>query len=79
MAKKPNSGKDGGLHDMPSGLYHTADSYAGGRRGTFVDRFGPPGDPTQRTSPSGEKSGMDLGKAPPILKIQQQKKQGKVN
>lgn len=69
------AGTDGGLHEMPSGLYHTADSLAGGRRGTFVDRFGPPGDPTKKTHPAGSKSGSDLGTTPRILQIQQQKKQ----
>lgn len=69
----PGVGTDGGLHEMPSGLYHTADSLADGPRGLFVDRFGPPGDPTKKTFPSGRKSGADLGKAPPILRIQQAK------
>lgn len=69
MAKKSSKGKDGGLHEMPSGLYHTADSYAGGKRGTFVDRFGPPGDPTQKAHPASSASGMDLGKAPNLLKM----------
>jgi hypothetical protein len=34
-----------GLHRMPSGLIHTADSLAGGVHGTFVDYYGPPGSP----------------------------------
>lgn len=43
--------KDGGgdgLHKMPSGLIHTADSLTGGPRGTFISNFGPPGDPTSK-------------------------------
>jgi hypothetical protein len=39
-----------GLHEMPSGLIHTADSLAGGPQGTFVDRFGPPGSPAMRAA-----------------------------
>lgn len=39
-----------GLHRLPSGLIHTADSLAGGVHGTFVDYFGPPGSPVDRVS-----------------------------
>lgn len=65
MAKKSSS--KSGLHEMTSGLMHTADSYAGGKRGTFVDRFGPPGDPTVKSSPNRGDSGMGLGTAPKLL------------
>lgn len=43
--------KDGGgdgLHKMPSGFVHTADSLAGGPRGTFISHYGAPGDPTKK-------------------------------
>jgi hypothetical protein len=39
-----------GLHRMPSGLLHCADSLSGGVHGTFVDYFGPPGSPLERVS-----------------------------
>lgn len=75
MSKGIGKGKDGGLHGMPSGLYHTADSLAGGVHGTFVDRFGPPGDPRTKTSISGSDGGSGLGKAPALLKTMQSTRQ----
>jgi hypothetical protein len=36
-----------GLHELDSGLIHTMDSNAGGPEGTFIDRFGPPGNAAQ--------------------------------
>ena len=76
---KPASKHGEGLHELPSGLYHTADSLAGGRRGMFVDRFGPPGDPTIKPAIAGDGGGMELGTTPRILQIQQQKKQRNID
>ena len=46
---------DRGLHQLPSGLIHTADSLADAPHGMFVDRFGPPGDPTAAPAVSKER------------------------
>jgi hypothetical protein len=51
---------------MASGLTHTADSLAGGKRGTFIDRFGPPGDPAVKARTSGDHA--IVGDAPSLLK-----------
>lgn len=51
---------------MESGLIHTSDSLAGGVRGTFVDRFGSPGDPTHKTSHATDR-GL-TGKQPDLLR-----------
>lgn len=72
---RPESGKTDGIHIMPSGLYHTADSLANGPRGMFVDRFGPPGDCTKKAGriTNGDASG--LGRAPDLLKTMQSYRQ----
>lgn len=76
MAKKSvGKGTDGGLHEMPSGMYHTADSLANGPHGKFVDRFGPPGDPTSKTKPGKGGDAMGIGKAPALLKSMQSSRQ----
>jgi hypothetical protein len=49
---------------MESGLIHTADSLAGGREGTFVMRFGAPGDPLEKSP--GVNSDL-FGKTPNLL------------
>lgn len=68
--------KDGkvgdGLHKMASGFTHTADSLAGGPRGTFNSHFGAPGDPTRKASPS-----ADAGIAGKISVPSQYPKKGK--
>lgn len=73
--KGPQKGTDGGLHEMPSGLIHTADSLAHGPGGMFVDRFGPPGDPTKksRLEMNGDASG--LGRSPRLLTTFQSNRQ----
>ncbi len=68
-------GEDGGLHEMPSGIYHTADSLADGPHGLFVDRFGPPGDPTKKTALARNGDATGLGRAPELLKTMQSYKQ----
>lgn len=35
---------------MESGLIHCGDSLSGGRDGTFIQRFGHPGDPLERSA-----------------------------
>jgi|GEM_PF-4227661 len=65
--KGPQKGTDGGLHEMPSGLIHTADSLAYGPGGMFVDRFGPPGDPTKKTAPGDTGDATGIGRAPTLL------------
>jgi hypothetical protein len=73
MAKKEGSG---GIHHMDSGLIHTADSLAGGREGTFVDRFGPPGDPTRKSSSAHDRG--TIGRQPDLLRgIAGQKQKGR--
>lgn len=62
MASKGRGSGNDGLHEMASGLIHTGDSLAGGVRGTFVDRFGSPGEPTRKAKVSGDKG--SLGRAP---------------
>jgi hypothetical protein len=42
-------GGGGSVYKMPSGLVHCADSLGGGREGTFVQRFGAPGDPLEKS------------------------------
>ena len=73
--RSPGSGSDKGMHEMPSGLMHCADSLADGPHGMFVDRFGPPGDPTivDRAVNNGDASG--LGRAPRLLTTMQSYKQ----
>ena len=73
--KGPQKGIDGGLHEMPSGLMHTADSLAHGPGGMFVDRFGPPGDPTKKTAPTDTGDASGLGKAPTLLTSMQSYRQ----
>lgn len=72
---KIGKGTDGGLHDMPSGLYHTADSLADGPHGLFVDRFGPPGDPTLKSACPNDGDAMGIGRAPALLKTMQSTRQ----
>ena len=69
-----------GLHGMPSGLYHTADSLANGPRGTFVSRFGPPGDPERKQGNIHETQAdrgdaMGIGRAPKLLTTMQASRQ----
>lgn len=73
MAVKKTSGS--GLHEMPSGIIHTADSLANGPRGTFVDRFGPPGDPQSKSSVAKNGDAMGIGKAPRLLTSMQSSRQ----
>ena len=73
--KGPQKGVDGGLHEMPSGLMHTADSLAHGPGGMFVDWFGPPGDPTKKTRPTDTGDASGLGRAPKLLTTMQSYKQ----
>ncbi len=75
-----DSGIRDGLHGMPSGLYHTADSLANGPRGTFVSRFGPPGDPTKKQGNIHETTGdrgdaIGIGRAPKLLNTMQSSRQ----
>jgi hypothetical protein len=69
MARKGESRLDdpiGGarqVQHMPSGLVHCADSLAGGREGTFIQRFGAPGDPLEKSA--GVSSDL-YGRAPDI-------------
>jgi hypothetical protein len=63
MAKR--GGGEGGLHEMNSGLIHTADSLADAPHGRFVDKFGPPGDPTQRAKTGGDRG---FGSQPDLLR-----------
>lgn len=72
---KPTQGTDGGLHEMPSGLYHTADSLSNGPHGTFVDRFGPPGDPMKKQGCAENGDAMGIGRAPALLKTMQSNRQ----
>ncbi len=51
------------LNKMESGLVHCADSLSGGREGTFIQRYGAPGDPLEK---SAGVSGDLYGKAPNI-------------
>lgn len=51
------------IHKMPSGLTHCADSLAGGKEGTFIHRFGSPGDPLEKSH--GSESDL-YGRAPNI-------------
>lgn len=60
-----NGGDASGLHKMESGFLHTADSLAGGKRGTFKSEFGPPGDPTVKAAAA--KDSSILGSAPKNL------------
>lgn len=55
--------RNDGMHELPSGLTHFADSIAGGVRGTFIDRFGPPIGPTERYTTSKEEG---FGVAPDL-------------
>lgn len=73
--KGPQKGTDGGLHEMPSGLMHTADSLAHGPGGMFVDRFGPPGDPTKKDRPAMNGDATGIGKAPRLLTSMQSNRQ----
>ena len=66
MAKRSGTNRTSGIHEMESGLLHWADSLAGGVRGVFVDRFGPPDSPTTRETPSRD-CGI-AGKAPDLHK-----------
>jgi hypothetical protein len=52
------------VNRMESGLIHCADSLAGGREGTFVMRFGAPGDPLEKST--GAESNL-YGKTPNLL------------
>lgn len=61
MANNKRKGGGSGQHELPSGFSHTADSLAGGPRGTFIDRFGPPGDPAVKGNPA--RSEGIIGKA----------------
>lgn len=42
-------GGGGVVNIMPSGLTHCADSLGNGRDGVFVQRFGAPGDPLEKS------------------------------
>lgn len=57
--------KQAGMHELPSGLTHFADSLSGGVRGTFIDKFGPPAAPTERYATS---NGGTSHKAPDLHK-----------
>jgi hypothetical protein len=75
-----NSGIRDGIHGMPSGLYHTADSLANGPYGTFVSKFGPPGDPTvkqgnRHETASDRGDAMGIGRAPRLLTTMQSSRQ----
>lgn len=52
MANNVRKGAKTGQHELPSGFAHTADSLAGGPGGTFIDRFGEPGDPAKKEMPT---------------------------
>jgi hypothetical protein len=53
-----------GLHELESGLIHTADSLAGGARGQFVQQYGEPGDSTTVNRP--ERDRGVIGKQPKL-------------
>ncbi len=72
---KPGQGTDGGLHELPSGICHMADSLANGPYGTFVDRFGPPGDPTKKSRCTESPGPMAMGRAPALLRTMQSNRQ----
>lgn len=61
MANNKRKGGGSGQHELPSGFSHTADSLSGGPGGTFIDKFGAPGDPAVKANPQGG-SGI-VGKA----------------
>lgn len=53
------------LNETPGGVCHTADSLSNPPHGEYIDRFGPPGDPTQTPKYNNDKR---LGKSPQLLK-----------
>lgn len=71
--KSFNLGGGGFLNEMSSGLCHAADSSGDTVRGVFIDRFGPPGTPTEFSSVS--RSGGIAGKSPNLGKKFQGSKQ----
>jgi hypothetical protein len=64
-SRTPSSNE--GLHELPSGLLHTADSLSHSPYGQFIDRFGPPGDPARRMAVNEDRP-RNFGEQPSLLK-----------